>query len=63
MPAIVWIDGASVSIWVVVWYAIFVWFAVVSFRKRHILWFILGFFLPILWVVGAILPDRRRAVT
>lgn len=60
MTGIVWVDGGAISIWVVVWYLIFVWFAIVSLRKRHILWFVLGFFLPFLWVVGAVLPDRRR---
>lgn len=62
MTAIVWVDGASVSIWVFLWYLVFVWFAIVSLRKRHILWFVLGFFLPFLWIVGAILPDRRARV-
>jgi hypothetical protein len=59
MPAIVWITGETVTLWAIAWYAIFVYFAIVSLRKRHILWFVLGFFLPPLWVIGAILPDRR----
>jgi hypothetical protein len=62
MPAIIWITGETVTLWVVIWYAIFVYFAIVSFRKRHILWFVLGFFIAPLWIVGAVLPDRRHAV-
>jgi hypothetical protein len=60
MLGIVWVTGETVTLWVIFWYAIFFWFAIVCFRKRHILWLILGFFLPFLWLIGAILPDRRR---
>jgi hypothetical protein len=51
--------GPFVGLWVVLWYSLFALFAVFSFLKRHWLWFILGFLLPIFWVVGALLPDRR----
>jgi hypothetical protein len=60
MLGIVWITGETVSLWVIFWYAIFFWFAIESFRKRHLLWFLLGFLFPPLWLIGAILPDRRR---
>ncbi len=33
--------------------------AVLSFRKGHWVLGLLGFFLPLLWVIGAILPSRR----
>jgi hypothetical protein len=48
-----------VGIWCVLFYLLMVFFAVISLRKRHILWFVLGFFLPFAWLIGAILPDRR----
>lgn len=48
-----------IGIWCVLFYLLMAIFAVISLRKRHILWFILGFFLPFFWLVGAILPDRR----
>lgn len=53
-------SGAFVGLWVVLWYAIFIAFAVTCFRKRHILLFIVGFLLPFCWLIGALLPDRRR---
>jgi hypothetical protein len=33
--------------------------AVLSFRKGHWVLGLLGFIIPLLWVVGALLPRRR----
>jgi hypothetical protein len=33
--------------------------AVLSFRKGHWILGLLGFVFPLLWVVGAMLPDKR----
>jgi uncharacterized membrane protein len=33
--------------------------AVVSFRKGHWVLGLIGFIFPVLWLVGAVLPDRR----
>lgn len=33
--------------------------AVLSFRKGHWILGVLGFVMPLLWVIGAVLPDRR----
>jgi hypothetical protein len=60
VTADVWTSGPVIAWWVFLWYAIFVVFAIGSFRKRHILWFVLGFLLPVCWLIGALLPDRRR---
>jgi hypothetical protein len=34
--------------------------AVMSFRKGHWVLGLIGFFFPILWIIGALLPDKRR---
>ena len=34
---------------------------VLTFRKGYVVLGILGFFLPFLWLIGAVLPYRRRA--
>ncbi|HEY5246859.1 MAG TPA: hypothetical protein VIJ15_00210 [Dermatophilaceae bacterium] len=34
-----------------------------TFRKGHFLLGILGIFLPFLWLIGAMLPDRVGAMT
>jgi uncharacterized membrane protein len=33
--------------------------AIITFRKGHIVLGILGIFLPILWLIGAILPAKK----
>jgi hypothetical protein len=33
--------------------------AVMTFRKGHWVLGLIGFFIPILWLIGAILPARR----
>jgi len=34
--------------------------AVMTFRKGHWVLGLIGFILPFLWLVGAVLPDNRR---
>jgi hypothetical protein len=34
--------------------------AVLSFRKGHWVLGLIGFVFPVLWLIGAILPDKRR---
>ena len=33
--------------------------AVITFRKGHWVLGLIGFFIPVLWLVGAVLPARR----
>ena len=33
---------------------------IISIRKGHWVMFILGLFLPLFWLIGALLPPRRR---
>ena len=35
---------------------------VLTFRKGYVVLGILGIFVPFLWLIGAVLPDKRRAV-
>jgi len=34
--------------------------AILSFRKGHWVLGLIGFIFPVLWLIGAVLPDRRR---
>ncbi len=34
--------------------------AIMTFRKGHWVLGLIGFIFPILWIIGALLPDRRR---
>jgi len=33
---------------------------ILSFRKGHWILGLIGFFIPVVWLLGAILPARRR---
>jgi hypothetical protein len=35
--------------------------AIVTFRKGHWILGLFGFFIPILWLIGALLPATRRS--
>jgi hypothetical protein len=35
-----------------------VFLGVRTFQNRHLVLFIVGFFIPLLWIVGAILPPK-----
>ncbi len=35
-------------------------FAVLTFRRGHWILGLIGFIFPLLWLIGAVLPDRHR---
>ena len=37
--------------------------ALITFRKGHFVLGLLGIFLPFLWLIGALLPDRNEGMT
>ena len=43
----------------IIYLVLLVVFAVLSFRKGHWVLGLIGFIFPILWIIGAVLPDRR----
>ena len=48
----------------IVYVACWVYFGLATFRKGHYWMFWIGFFLPFLWIIGALIaPDRRRRRT
>ncbi len=48
-----------VGLWCVLYVALLVAGFLLCFRKGHLVLFIAGFFVPLLWLVGAVLPNRR----
>jgi hypothetical protein len=34
--------------------------AIMTFRKGHWVLGLIGFIFPVLWLIGAVLPDKRR---
>jgi cadmium resistance protein CadD (predicted permease) len=55
MNGTVWYVGLGV-IYLVLLFTL----AVLSFRKGHWVLGLIGFIFPLLWVIGAILPDRHH---
>jgi hypothetical protein len=63
--ALTWTDVAHMSGWytggLIVLYLVLVFtVALMTFRKGHWVLGIIGFFIPILWFIGAILPPVRH---
>jgi hypothetical protein len=51
-------SGGYVGFWVILYFAMLVFLGITCLRKGHLLWFILGIFLPFCWIIGAFLPRR-----
>ena len=45
----------------VVYIACWVYFGLATFRRGHYWMFWIGFFIPILWIIGAFIPPTDRA--
>jgi hypothetical protein len=50
----------SVTLGILYFFLIFT-VCLITFRKGHVVLGIFGIFLPILWLIGAMLPDRRAS--
>jgi hypothetical protein len=51
-----------VEIWVgggIVYFVLLITLGVITIRKGHWVMFIIGLFLPLFWLIGAILPSVR----
>jgi hypothetical protein len=55
------VSGSAWAISMAVLYLVLVFtIALLTFRKGHWVLGLIGFIFPILWLIGAILPARRR---
>ncbi len=45
----------------IIYFILVVTLGVMSLRKGHWVMFIIGFFLPFFWLIGALMPSRRLA--
>jgi hypothetical protein len=53
-----WFGGSLALIWVIVFFM----FAFTALAKGHWVMFIIGFVLPIFWIIGALIEPTPRAV-
>ena len=43
----------------IIYFVLLVTLGVLSLRKGHWVMFIIGIFLPLFWIIGALMPSRR----
>jgi hypothetical protein len=43
----------------IIWLILLVTLGILSIRKGHWVMFIIGIFIPLFWLIGALLPPRR----
>jgi hypothetical protein len=43
----------------IIWFVLLVTLGVMSIRKGHWVMFIIGIFIPIFWIIGALMPPKR----
>jgi hypothetical protein len=52
-------SGGFIGLWAVIYVVLLITLGLLSIRKGHWVMFIIGFFLPFFWLIGALLPRRR----
>jgi hypothetical protein len=52
-----WGIGGGLAI---LWLVLLIVLGISCLRKGHWVMFILGFFLPLFWIIGAIIPPKNR---
>jgi hypothetical protein len=52
--------GGYLALWTVIYVVLIVTIGLMTIRKGHWVMFLIGFFLPIFWLIGALMPRRVR---
>ena len=52
-------SSTTVVILGIIWFVLLVTLGVMSIRKGHWVMFIIGIFIPIFWIIGALMPPKR----
>jgi hypothetical protein len=53
-------SGVTITIAGVLWVILLVTLGFISLRKGHWIMFIIGIFIPLFWLIGALVPPVRR---
>ena len=53
--------GIGGGLYFLFWITIMVTLGLTTLRKGHWVFFILGIFLPLFWLIGAVLPPKQAA--
>ena len=52
-------SGILAAILAVIYLVLLIWLGIRTLRRGHWVMFIVGFFIPLFWIIGAIIPARR----
>jgi hypothetical protein len=52
--------GAFLALWAVIYVVLLLTLGFISLRKGHWVMFIIGIFIPLFWLIGALIPRRAR---
>jgi hypothetical protein len=52
-------SGGFIALWTIIYVVLLVTLGIMSIRKGHWIMFLVGFFIPLFWFIGALLPRRR----
>ena len=52
--------GPFLVLWGAIYLVLILTLGIMSIRKGHWIMFIVGIFIPIFWLIGALMPSRRR---
>ncbi len=53
-------SSTTVVILGIIWFVLLVTLGVMSIRKGHWIMFLIGIFIPIFWIIGALMPPKQR---
>jgi hypothetical protein len=51
-------SGGFIALWAVIYFVLMIVLGITSIRKGHWVMFLVGIFVPIFWLIGAIMPRR-----
>jgi hypothetical protein len=52
-------SGILAAVLAVIWVVLFIWLGIRTLRRGHWVMFIVGFFIPLFWIIGALIPPTR----
>jgi hypothetical protein len=53
-------SGGFIGLWAVIYFVLMVTLGIMAIRKGHWVMFVIGIFLPLFWLIGALMPRRVR---
>ena len=54
------VSGGFIALWSILYFVLLLTLGIISIRKGHWVMFIIGIFIPLFWLIGAVLPRRIR---